>query len=289
MHETVVLRFFEDGNGLVVGDVVTTAGLREVVGHIAHTDAPVAVVVGTALVKFLAAVTAGADAHAQMAFITLKPIGYVLNINTLILHRDGFLHGDDVHPDTCAAHRHHRGDLFQRQESHTFEEHRQFGMLVHQVGVHIGVFGAAGHEHRHPIDAVLAVVGGAGHRTVVSVFVAIVVLQHSKVGKFVKEFVKRLIIRSVVLLFVPFVEQLIGAVLTNFQSPLRQHIKEQVQRGLAGFRIHLIFKDAGQSPVFGGVSGHFDLAGHAVGDLADELQQFRVRVLVPFVFRDKFG
>ena len=58
MDEAVVLCLLEDGHRLIIGDIVATAGLPEVIGHVAYSDAPVAVVVGTAFVQLLAAVTA---------------------------------------------------------------------------------------------------------------------------------------------------------------------------------------------------------------------------------------
>ena len=74
MHESVVFGLFEDGHGLVVSDVVAAAGFTEVIGHVANADTPVAVVVGAAFVQFLTAITAGADAHAKVAFILLEPV-----------------------------------------------------------------------------------------------------------------------------------------------------------------------------------------------------------------------
>ena len=58
-------------------------------------------------------------------------------------------------------------------------------------------------------------------------------------------------------------------------------------RGLSLDGIHLILEDAGQAPVFGGFGGHLYLAGDAVGDVTQELDKFRVRVLVAKVLGDK--
>ena len=74
MHEAVVFRLLEDGHRLVVGDVVAAAGLTEVIRHVAHAYAPVAVVIRAALVQLLAAVAAGADAHADVAFVLFQPV-----------------------------------------------------------------------------------------------------------------------------------------------------------------------------------------------------------------------
>ena len=74
MHEAVVFRLLEDGHRLFIGNIVTSAGLTQVIRHIAHAYAPVAVVIRAALVQFLAAVAAGADAHADVAFILFQPV-----------------------------------------------------------------------------------------------------------------------------------------------------------------------------------------------------------------------
>ena len=130
-------------------------------------------------------------------------------------------------------------------------------MFIHQVGVHVGVFRRAGHEHGHPVNPVFAVVSGAWYRSLFGVFIAIVVFQHAKVGKFVQQFVKRLVVRRVVFFGIPLVEQLIGSVFADFQASFGQHIQQQIQGGFAGYGIHLIFEDARQAPVFGSIAGHF--------------------------------
>ena len=58
MHEAVVFGLFQDGNRLVVGDEVSTARLGKVFGHVTYADTPVAVIVCTALIEFLATITA---------------------------------------------------------------------------------------------------------------------------------------------------------------------------------------------------------------------------------------
>ena len=86
MHETVVFGFLQDGNRLVVSDEVSAARLGKVFGHVAHTDAPVAVVVGTTFIEFFASVAAAADTHCQVAFIALEPIGDMLDVGRLVFH-----------------------------------------------------------------------------------------------------------------------------------------------------------------------------------------------------------
>ena len=67
----------------------------------------------------------------------------------------------------------------------------------------------------------------------------------------------------------------------------REHVQKEIQGGLAGYGIHLVLEDAGKAPVFGGFGRHLDLSGDAVRDVADEFQQFRIRVLVAQVLGDK--
>ena len=179
MYKAVVLGNLKYVDGFVVGDGMSAFGLYQVVGHVAHADTPVAIVVGAAFVEFLASVAARADADGKMSLVAFKPVGDMLYVGSLILHGYCFLHGDDMHAYAAAAHRYHGGNLLQRQESHTLKEHCQLRMLVHQLHVHIGVLGAARDEHRHPVFAVFALEGGARHRTVLGVVVAVVVLQHT--------------------------------------------------------------------------------------------------------------
>ena len=245
MHKAIVFGNLQNLHTLVVCDGVSALGFNEVVGHIAHADAPVTIVVGATLFEFLTAVTTRADAYRQMALITLQPVGDMLDVSSLVHHADGFLYRDDVHADTRSTHRHHWGDFFQRQECHAFKEHSQFRMLVHQFNVHIGVFRAARNEHRHPIDAILALERGASHRTIFGVFVAVVVFQHAEVSQFVEQLVKGLVVLRVVFLSVPFHQFGVGMMLAHRESLVANDVKQQVERGLACLGIHLVFKDAG--------------------------------------------
>ena len=76
---------------LVVGDIVATASLGAVIGHVAHADTPVAVVIGTSLFEFLAAISATADADRQMTLVAFEPVGNMLNVSRLVFH------GEPVH------------------------------------------------------------------------------------------------------------------------------------------------------------------------------------------------
>ena len=287
VHETVVLRFLQDGHGLIVGDVVSTSRFPEVIRHVPHADAPVAVVVGAAFVQLLAAVAAGTDAHADMAFIPLEPIGNVLDVHGLVLHGDGLFHRDDMHTDAGAAHGHHRRNLFQRKEGHPLEEHRQLRMLVHELDVHVRVFGRSGNEHRHPVDAVLPFIGRPGNGAVLGVLVPIIVLQHAEVGQLVQQGVEPLLGRGIVVQPVQFMKPVPGPVLSHLERTAWQHVQQEVQGGLPGDGVHLVLENTGQPPVFRGFGRHPDLSGDAVRDVPDQFDELGIRVLVPEMLGDE--
>ena len=77
--------------------------------------------------------------------------------------------------------------------------------------------------------------------------------------------------------------------LADTERFLRDNVQQQVERGLARLGIHLILEDAGKTPVFRGIGGHLYLAGDAVRYLADQLDQFRIGVLVALVLGDELG
>ena len=141
MHIAIVLGPFEYFHSLVIADVPASARLTAIVRHISHCNAPVAVVVRTSLVQLLASVAAGADGCPYMPLIALEPIGEVLYVHSLVFHRNGLFHRNYVHSYSGSAHRHHRSHLFERQEGHSLEEHRELRMTVHQFRVHIRVLG----------------------------------------------------------------------------------------------------------------------------------------------------
>ena len=86
MNKSVILGTLENFHSLIVSDVVTSSGFTAVVGHVAYTDAPALVVVRTALVELLSAVTAGADRCAEMTLVFFEPIGKMLDIRRGVLH-----------------------------------------------------------------------------------------------------------------------------------------------------------------------------------------------------------
>ena len=77
--------------------------------------------------------------------------------------------------------------------------------------------------------------------------------------------------------------------LAHLEGVAWKHREHQVESGLALDGIHLILEDAGQAPVFGGFGGHLYLAGDAVGDVTQELDEFRVGVLVAKVLGNKLS
>ena len=161
VDEAVVLGLLEDLHHLVIGDVLAPLGLYDIVGHIAHADAPVLHIVAAALAQLGAAGAAGAHALGVLALVLMQPIGDLLQTDGLVLRLDGFLHRDDVHTDARPSGRHHGGDLLQGQHGHPLEEGRHLGMLVDLASAHVQELGAAGDEQgQHPalfVAGVLAV------------------------------------------------------------------------------------------------------------------------------------
>ena len=58
VYKAVVLGNLKYVDGLIVGDGMSAFGLYQVVGHVAHANTPVAIVVGAAFVEFFAPVAA---------------------------------------------------------------------------------------------------------------------------------------------------------------------------------------------------------------------------------------
>ena len=190
VYEAVVFRLAQYGHCLLVCNVVTASGLTQIVCHVAHAYAPVTIVVRAAFVQFLAAVAARTDTDADMALVFFEPVRNMLDINRLVLHTDSLFDRNNMHAYTRAAQGHHGRYFFKREESHAFKKHRKLGMLVHKGRVHVGVLGTARHKHRNPVNAVFPIVSGAGNGTLGGVFVAVIVLEHSKIGQFVEQVVK---------------------------------------------------------------------------------------------------
>ena len=153
-----LFRLLQDVDRFVVGDVVTHAGLAAIIGEIAYADAPVLFDVAGALAADALLLAAAADAHADLAFVLLEPVGQVFDIERFALGRDGFFHGDDVHADARSAGRHHMGDAGQGQIGHAFEEVRHLRGVRGDLRTHRHDLGAAGHEHvEHPAHLMIRV------------------------------------------------------------------------------------------------------------------------------------
>ena len=116
----------------------------------------------------------------------------MFQVHGLVLHGDGFFHGDDMHTDACAAGRHHLGDAGQGDVGHAFEEGGHVGVVpesgVAAVGefFHVEEFGGAGHEHGQDVAA-LGLGRGAA---VVVVVVAVVVFQQADIAHLVQKFLE---------------------------------------------------------------------------------------------------
>ena len=151
VHKTVVLGAPQDLQHLVVSNIMALFGLHQIIGHIAHADAPVLRVVGAALAHAGAGHAAGARAGRVFAFVFFQPVGNVLDIGGPVLCFNGFFHGDDVHPDARAARRNHGGDVLQGQEGHALKKSRHLGIVLDLLLVHIEKFRAAGYEHRQNV------------------------------------------------------------------------------------------------------------------------------------------
>ena len=151
VHKAVVLGLLQDLHDLIVGHVMPLVGLDEVVGHIAHADAPVVGVVAAALAHGGAGHTAAARTGSILAVVFFQPVRDVLNVGGPVLGLDGFFHRDDVHTDACAARGHHGGDVLQRQKRHPLKEGCHLGVVGDLLFVHVEELCAAGHEHRQDV------------------------------------------------------------------------------------------------------------------------------------------
>ena len=161
-------------------------------------------------------------------------------------------------------------------------------MFVHQLHIHVCVFRTTRNEHRHPVNTVLAFERSTRHGAFLSIFVTIVILQHAEISQLIKQFVKGLVIWSIMLFGVPLVKLSITMMLSHFEKVAGKHVQEQIQRSLAGHSIHFIFENACKTPVLGSIGGHFNLSRNAVRNMTDEFDQFWIRILVPSVFGNKF-
>ena len=193
-----------------------------------------------------------------------------------------------MHSDACASWRDHSGNVLEREEGHSLEEHRELRMLIHQLGVHICIFCGARHEERHPVLAVFASVSSAFHRSFLRVFVAVVVFEHSQIGQSVQQLVELCVTFDIVLFTVPLYQERIWSVLSHVHWLAGYHVQKQVEGRFAHLLVHFVLEDAGQSPILRVVGGEaFHLVYYSVCYLSRKLEEFGIRIRVALVFRDK--
>ena len=265
VDKAVLLGLFQNADGLFIGNVVALAGFPAVVGEIAYTDTPGGGVVCAALTHNTPAGPAGALGNTDMALVLLQPVAQVLDIQALVLHGNGLLHGDNVHTDTAAAGRHQMGLSGQRHIGHALEEGGQLRMLL-QAGivgdlaplVIAGLLAAAalvdvqqlcgaGDIHGHKV----APLGLGGGTAVVVVMVAIVIFQQAQECQLVQHLLEMLL---VLLLHVAQLPQLgDGVGLADLHG----------QHDVA----HLVGEQGLQAPVLGILRG--DLAQLVLDDVRD--------------------
>ncbi len=244
VDEAVVLRLLEYGHGLVIGDVLAPLGLHHIVGHVAHSDAPVLHIVAAALAQLVAAGAAGAHTLGVLALILVQPVGDLLQPDGLLLRLNGFFHRDHVHTDARASGGHHRRDLLQGQHGHALKERRHLRVLVDLAPPHIQKLGAAGNEQGQDVPLLMV--------RVLAVQIFPVVLDDAQPGH--------------------LVQQLLQGGLLH----LRQLHQLRDGLGLAdahfqGHVHHLVGHHAVQTPVFRVV--HRGLQPDPVGDHGAQLQQ----------------
>ena len=118
--------------------------------------------------------------------------------------------------------------------------------------------------------------------------ITVIIFQHAEIRQLIEQLVERLVVRRVVLLGIHRVQLRVRVMLAYLKEITGQHIEQQIQRRFARYCIHLVFEDARQSPVFRGIGIHLDFTGYAVRNVPNELQQFRIRILIALMFRYEF-
>ena len=147
VDEAQLLRLFEDGKGLFLGDVpAALLGLHHIVGHVAHGNAPVHGIVAAALPHFGPAQAAGAGRGSVLALVFVQPVGDALDGNGGLLSLNGLFHGDDVHADARPSGGHHGGDLLQGHKGHPLKESGDLRVGLDVLQVHVEELGAARDE-----------------------------------------------------------------------------------------------------------------------------------------------
>ena len=189
----------------------------------------------------------------------------MFDIQRFVFHRNRLFHRNDMHSDAGAARRHHGGHMLQRQEGHPLKEHGQLRMPVHQLLVHVGIFGRAGDKQRNPVFAVFLLPRHIRQRAVLRILVAVVIFQHTQHAEPLQQRIAFLPLSR--FLGPGHAEHLrIGILLPQL------HLQHQVQRCLRFLRGEFILKNTGQAPIFR-VLGRDSLqfGGNPVGDFPNQL------------------
>ena len=142
----VVFRSLADLQRFLFGDGTALAGLDQIGGEIAQTDAAVVLNLTGALAVKTAGVAAGTVADGEAALILVQPVRDVLDGDGGVGGVDGLFHRDDVHADAVAAGRHEVGLALQREEGHLVEALGELGVLFNLIQNHVRHLGDAGNE-----------------------------------------------------------------------------------------------------------------------------------------------
>lgn len=186
----------------------------------------------------------------------------MLDVERLVLHRDGLFHRDDVHAHAAAARRQQMRLARQRHVGHALKELGELRMLL-QPGVparklrillHVEQLRAARYEHRQDIPPLR----GRRSAPVVVIVVAVVIFQKTDVAHLVEQLLEMRLLLLRDLVHLPELFDGVG----------RAELHGQGDVG------HLVGHDAGQPPVFRVFRAH--LAELVVDDVRDLLPSFRI-------------
>ena len=158
VHKAVVLGLAQDVVDLFARHIVATVGLDHVVGHIAHSDAPVGRVVGAALAHHATARAAAAGAGGILTLVFVEPVLDMLDRHRGARGVDSLLDWNDMHADTGASGRHHRRGLGQRSLGRLLKELGIDRMFLELTHAHVEELGRTRHQHgQHPLLGALGV------------------------------------------------------------------------------------------------------------------------------------
>ena len=148
MHEAVALRPVQNLQDLIIGDVSSHIPVHAVFCHIADADAELAVDLTAAFVPHRLLFAAGALTD-RILVILVEPVADMLHRDRLAFGFNRLFDRDNMHADTRASGRDHRGDAFQRHLGHQVEEGRKVGVLGGELIIHHHEFRRTRHKDRH--------------------------------------------------------------------------------------------------------------------------------------------